>query len=125
MTDKPLLTKPMKCLLFCPPLPKGEAMKQAWAWHQEQLLDLRCLWELCQQHQVDAGLIPMTHLPMMISDHALGVASKENTAMDTLQSSSVKKKVTNSRKKQLLVNKSQQKVNFFDFFFDFLLTFVD
>jgi hypothetical protein len=32
-------------LLFRSPLPKGEGVKQALAWNQEQLLDLRQLWE--------------------------------------------------------------------------------
>jgi hypothetical protein len=37
-----LQTKPTKQLLFRSPLPKGEGIKQALAWNQEQLLDLRC-----------------------------------------------------------------------------------
>jgi hypothetical protein len=76
-------TKPTKCLLFHSPLPKGEGIKQALAWNREQLLDLRRLWELHRQHQVEARLIPMTHPPMMISDAALAVGNSENIAMAT------------------------------------------
>jgi hypothetical protein len=39
-------TELLKCLVFCSPLPEGEAMKQAQSWHQAQLLDLWQLWEL-------------------------------------------------------------------------------
>jgi hypothetical protein len=42
-------TKLPKRLLFRSPLPDGEAMKQAWSWHQAQLIDLRKLWELRRQ----------------------------------------------------------------------------
>jgi hypothetical protein len=83
------LTKPTKHLLFCSPLPKGEGIKQALAWNREQLVDLRRLWELRQQQCLDQGLIPMTHLPTMISDDALTVGSNENTAMVTLHSSQI------------------------------------
>jgi hypothetical protein len=41
-----LLARPAKHLLFRSPLPKGKGVKQALAWNQEQLLDLRRLWEL-------------------------------------------------------------------------------
>jgi hypothetical protein len=75
-----LMTKPAKHLLFCSPLPKGEGVKQALAWNREQLLDLRRLWELCCQHQISNRLIPMAHPPHMISDSALGVENRINTA---------------------------------------------
>jgi hypothetical protein len=77
------LTRPTKCLLFRSPLPKGKGIKQALAWNQEQLVDLRRLWELRRQRRLDQGLIPMTHLPTMISDNALAVGNSENTATDT------------------------------------------
>jgi hypothetical protein len=69
------------------PLPKGEGVKQALAWNREQLLDLRRLWELRRQRRIEAGLIPMAQPPSMISDNALDVENKINTAMGTLQSS--------------------------------------
>jgi hypothetical protein len=78
------LTKPTKCLLFRSPLPKGAGIRQVLAWNQEQLVDLRRLWELRRQRRVDQGLIPMTHPPTMISDAALAVGNNENTAMGTL-----------------------------------------
>jgi hypothetical protein len=62
-------------------------MKQAWAWHRDQLLDLRRLWELRQQCRISARLLPMTHPPTTISDTVLGVENRENTAMVTLPSS--------------------------------------
>jgi hypothetical protein len=62
---------------------KGEGVRQALAWNREQLVDLRHLWELRQQRCFDQGLIPMTCLPMMISDTALAVGNNENTAMGT------------------------------------------
>jgi hypothetical protein len=77
------LTKPTKCLLFRSPLPKGEGIKQALAWNREQLVDLRCLWELRRQRCLDQGLIPMTRPPTMISDDALAVGNSENIATDT------------------------------------------
>jgi hypothetical protein len=79
-----LPTKPLKCLLFRSPLPKGEGVKQALAWNREQLLDLRRLWELRQQRRIDTGLIPMAQPPLMISDNALGVENKTSIAMDTV-----------------------------------------
>jgi hypothetical protein len=85
--DSMLLSKPLKHLIFHSPLPKGKAMRQVQAWHCEQLLDLRQLWELHRKRQMDAGLIPMTHPPTMISDIALVVENSENTATDTLPSS--------------------------------------
>jgi hypothetical protein len=78
-----LPARPMKHLLFCSPLPKGEGVKQALAWNREQLLDLRMLWEQRQQRQIDKGLIPMTQPPTMISDAVLAVGNSENTAMVT------------------------------------------
>jgi hypothetical protein len=75
------LNKPMKCLLFRSPLPKGEGIKQALAWNREQLLDLRRLWELRQQQHIDKGLVPMAHPPSMISDDVLDVENKTNTVM--------------------------------------------
>jgi hypothetical protein len=80
------LTRPTTRLLFRSPLPKGEAVRQALAWNREQLLDLRRLWEQRRQQRINRGLIPMTHPPTMISDPALGVESKENTATATLPS---------------------------------------
>jgi hypothetical protein len=77
------LTRPTTRLLFRSPLPKGEAVRQALAWNREQLLDLRRLWEQRRQQRINRGLIPMTHPPTMISDPALGVESKENTATAT------------------------------------------
>jgi hypothetical protein len=77
------LTRPTKCLLFRSPLPKGEGVKQVLAWNWEQLLDLRRLWELQRQRQVEQGLIPMTRLPTMISDNALAVGNNENTVTAT------------------------------------------
>jgi hypothetical protein len=73
-------------LLFRSPLPKGEAVRQALAWNREQLLDLRRIWEQRRQQRINRGLIPMTHPPTMISDAALGVESKENTATAIPQS---------------------------------------
>jgi hypothetical protein len=81
LTDSALPIKPLKRLLFRSPLPEGEAMKQARSWHRDQLLDLRCLWELRRQHQISARLLPMTQPPTMISDTVLGVGSKENIVM--------------------------------------------
>jgi hypothetical protein len=81
------LTKPMKCLLFRSPLPKGKGIKQVLAWNREQLVDLRHLWELRRQWCVDRGLIPMTHPPTMISDGVLAAASNENIATGIPQSS--------------------------------------
>jgi hypothetical protein len=75
------LNKPLKRLLFRSPLPKGEGIKQALAWNRKQLLDLQRLWELCRQHRIDAGLLPMTRPPLMISDDALGVENRTSTAM--------------------------------------------
>jgi hypothetical protein len=80
------LTKPTKRLLFRSPLPKGEGIKQALAWNQEQLVDLRRLWELRRQRRLDNGLIPMTHPPTTISDNALAVGNSENTVTGTLPS---------------------------------------
>jgi hypothetical protein len=80
-TASELLTKPAKHLLFRSPLPKGEGVKQALAWNQEQLLDLRRLWELRRQHRISNGLIPMSRPPHMISDSALGVENRISTAM--------------------------------------------
>jgi hypothetical protein len=74
-------TKPLKCLLFRSPLPKGKGVKQALAWNQEQLLDLRRLWELRWQRCVSAGLLPMTQPPTMISDAVLDVENSASTAM--------------------------------------------
>jgi hypothetical protein len=85
--DSTLPIKPLKHLLFHSPLPEGEAMKQAQAWHRDQLLDLRRLCELRQQRWISAGLLPMTQPPTMISDAALGVGNRENTVMVTPLSS--------------------------------------
>jgi hypothetical protein len=63
-----LPSKLLKRLLFRSPLPKGKGVRQALAWNREQLLDLRRLWELCQQRRLDAGLIPMAQPPPTISD---------------------------------------------------------
>jgi hypothetical protein len=82
-----LLAKPTKCLLFRSPLPKGEGVKQALAWNQEQLLDLRQLWELRRQCRIDQGLIPMALPLSMISDNALNVENRTNTATVTPPSS--------------------------------------
>jgi hypothetical protein len=79
--------KPTKCLLFCSPLLKGEGIKQVLAWNWEQLLDLRQLWELCQQQHIKNGLIPMAWPPLMISDDVLDVENRINTAMGTPPSS--------------------------------------
>jgi hypothetical protein len=76
-------TKPLKRLLFRSPLLKGEGVKQALAWNREQLLDLRRLWELRQQHRVDAGLIPMAQPPHMISNNALGAENRTSIVTDT------------------------------------------
>jgi hypothetical protein len=78
-----LLNKPQKCLLFRSPLPKGEGIKQALAWNREQLLDLRRLWELRQQQQIDNGLIPMAWPPLMISDDVLTAENRTSTVMAT------------------------------------------
>jgi hypothetical protein len=78
-TASELPTRPTKHLLFHSPLPKGKGVKQALAWNRERLLDLRRLWELCRQHRVSAGLIPMTQPPPTISDTALGVENRINT----------------------------------------------
>jgi hypothetical protein len=83
------LSKPLKHLLFRSPLPKGEGVKQALAWNREQLIDLRRLWELCQQCQVSAGLLPMTQPPTMISDAALGVENNASIAMGIPPSSQI------------------------------------
>jgi hypothetical protein len=82
-TANGLRNKPQKRLVFHSPLPKGEGVKQALAWNQEQLLDLRRLWELRRQRRVDQGLVPMTQPPPMISDAALGVENRINTATAT------------------------------------------
>jgi hypothetical protein len=74
------LAKPVKHLLFCSPLLKGKGVKQALAWNQEQLLDLRRLWELQRQQQIDHGLIPMAQPPTMISDAVLDVENRTSTA---------------------------------------------
>jgi hypothetical protein len=87
LTASASLTRPMTRLLFCSPLPKGEGVKQALAWNQEQLLDLRQLWEQRRQRRISRGLIPMTHPPTMISDAALAVGNSENTATVTPLSS--------------------------------------
>jgi hypothetical protein len=79
-TANVLLAKPAKCLLFHSPLPKGEGVKQALAWNREQLLDLRRLWELRRQRQIDHGLIPMAQPPTMISDAVLDVENRTSTA---------------------------------------------
>jgi hypothetical protein len=81
------LARPTKCLLFRSPLPKGEGVKQVLAWNQEQLVDLRRLWELRWQQRIDHGLIPMVHLPTMISDAALAVGNSKNTVTGTRPSS--------------------------------------
>jgi hypothetical protein len=73
----------MKHLLFRSPLPKGEGIKQALAWNREQLIDLRRLWELRRQRQLDNGLIPMAQPPTQISDDALDAENKINIAMGT------------------------------------------
>jgi hypothetical protein len=73
-------------LLFCSPLPKGEGVKQALAWNREQLLDLRRLWELRQQRQIDNGLIPMARPLTLISDDVLNVENRISIAMGTLPS---------------------------------------
>jgi hypothetical protein len=64
-------------------------MKKAQQWHWEQLLDLWRLWELWWRRQMDAGLIPMTQPPMMISDTVLGVENNENIATDILPLSQI------------------------------------
>jgi hypothetical protein len=83
------LTRSTKCLMFHSPLPKGEGIKQALAWNQEQLLDLRRLWELRRQRQINNGLIPMARPPTLISDDALDAENKINIAMGTLPSSPI------------------------------------
>jgi hypothetical protein len=81
------LSKLQKHLLFRSPLPKGKGIKQALAWNWEQLLDLRRLWELRQQRQIDNGLIPMARPPLMISDAVLSVENRTSTATVTPLSS--------------------------------------
>jgi hypothetical protein len=87
LTDSMLQIKPLTRLIFCSPLPEGKAMKQAQQWHWEQLLNTRRLWELCQQHCIVARLIPMTQLPLMISDSVLDVENRISTATATPPSS--------------------------------------
>jgi hypothetical protein len=82
-------TKPTKCLLFCSPLLKGEGITQALAWNHEHLLDLRQLWELCQQCHISAGLLPMTQPPTMISNSVLSVENRISTATVTPPSSQI------------------------------------
>jgi hypothetical protein len=83
-TVSELPSKPLKRLLFHSPLPKGEGVRQALVWNQEQLLDLRRLWELRRQRHLDARLIPMAQPPPTISDSALGVENRTSTATGTL-----------------------------------------
>jgi hypothetical protein len=62
-------------------------MKQAQQWHREQLLNTCRLWELCRQHCIVTRLIPMTQLPLMISDSVLDVENRISTATATPPSS--------------------------------------